>query len=69
MVELMRHFCFVQGQVLPPVVIRPDKNVSSQFPALGFQFFPSSEQVGVVGHVEHGFELNSPRVFFRQLAP
>ena len=38
------------------------EDIAVQGPAIGLQLFAGSEQLGVVGHVEHRRERDSPRV-------
>ena len=56
----MDHLRFVERQVRLWISA---KHVACQLPAVGFELFSGPEEMGVVGHVEHRAEPDTPRVF------
>lgn len=62
MVEEIQHLCLIERQVFGAL---PAEDISIKPPALRLQLLPCTEQVGVVRHVEHGIESNSPWVFLK----
>ena len=59
MVVLVEQLGFVKWKV---AFVFFDEYIALQTPAALFQLLPSSEQAGVVGHVEHGGESDAPPV-------
>ena len=61
MVEVVDHLRLVEREKSS---VAPTKEVAVQDPAVGLQLLPRSEQAGVVGHVEHRHEADTPWVLF-----
>ena len=62
MVVLVKQLGFVEGQITLSI---PREHIAIKLPAFICQLLVGAEQTGVIGHVKHRGELNTPWIHFR----